>query len=51
MLPYVLHLVASSKLPVDDLITRFVPPARLAEIYAGLLDREEEFLGVVLDWS
>jgi 2-desacetyl-2-hydroxyethyl bacteriochlorophyllide A dehydrogenase len=51
ILPYVLHLVGSGKLPVDDLVTHFVPPARLPEMYAGLLDRKEEFLGVVLDWQ
>jgi threonine dehydrogenase-like Zn-dependent dehydrogenase len=51
MLPYVIHLVESGKLPVDDLVTHFVSPTRLPEMYAGLLDRKEEFLGVVLDWE
>jgi 2-desacetyl-2-hydroxyethyl bacteriochlorophyllide A dehydrogenase len=51
ILPYVIHLVESGKLPVDDLVTHFVPPTRLPEMYAGLLDRKEEFLGVVLDWA
>jgi threonine dehydrogenase-like Zn-dependent dehydrogenase len=51
MVPYVIHLVGSGKVPVDDLVTHFVAPERLPEMYAGLLDRKEEFLGVVLDWA
>jgi 2-desacetyl-2-hydroxyethyl bacteriochlorophyllide A dehydrogenase len=51
VVPVVTEWVRSGKLPVEDLITHHVPPAALPEMYQGLLDRKEEFLGVVLDWT
>jgi threonine dehydrogenase-like Zn-dependent dehydrogenase len=51
VVPTVIELVRDGRLPVADLITHHVPAGRLPEMYAGLLDRKEEFLGVVLDWT
>jgi threonine dehydrogenase-like Zn-dependent dehydrogenase len=49
--PAVVDWVYSGRLPVDDLVTHLVAPERLPEMYAGLLEQQDEFLGVVLDWS
>jgi threonine dehydrogenase-like Zn-dependent dehydrogenase len=49
VVPVVVDWVARGKLPVADLITHWVPPARLPEMYEGLLNEKERYLGVVLD--
>jgi threonine dehydrogenase-like Zn-dependent dehydrogenase len=51
MIPAVMEWVRRGKLPVEDLITHRVPPSALPEMYQGLLDDKDGFLGVVLDWT
>jgi threonine dehydrogenase-like Zn-dependent dehydrogenase len=51
IVPLVVEWVRRGKLPVEDLITHHVPYPSLPEMYAGLLDEKERFLGVVLDWG
>jgi threonine dehydrogenase-like Zn-dependent dehydrogenase len=51
MVPALIDWVARGKVPVDDLITHRVKPERLPEMYQGLLEDKEQYLGVVLDWS
>jgi len=51
LVPVVVEWVRSGKLPVEDLITHRVAPDALPEMYEGLLNDKERFLGVVLDWS
>jgi threonine dehydrogenase-like Zn-dependent dehydrogenase len=50
VVPVVVEWVRRGKLPVEDLITHHVPPSALPEMYQGLLDAKEQFLGVVLNW-
>lgn len=50
IVPVLVDWVASGRVPVDDLISHHVPASGLAEMYAGLLDDKDCFLGVVLDW-
>ena len=51
MVPVVVDWVRRGKLPVQDLITHHVAPAALPEMYEGLLNDKERFLGVVVDWT
>jgi 2-desacetyl-2-hydroxyethyl bacteriochlorophyllide A dehydrogenase len=51
VVPAVVDWVRRGKMPVQDLITHLVPPAALPEMYEGLLEDKERFLGVVLDWN
>jgi threonine dehydrogenase-like Zn-dependent dehydrogenase len=51
IVPALVDWVATGRVPVDDLISHHVPAVALAEMYAGLLEDKERFLGVVLDWS
>jgi len=51
VVPVVVEWVRSGKMPVADLITHHVPPSALPEMYQGLLDEKESYLGVVLDWT
>jgi threonine dehydrogenase-like Zn-dependent dehydrogenase len=51
LVPALIDWVHRGRLPVEDLITHRVPPSRLAEMYQGLLNDKEQYLGVVLDWS
>lgn len=51
VVPVLVEWVRRGKLPVADLITHHVPPDALPEMYQGLLDDKERFLGVVLDWT
>ncbi len=46
----VLRLMSDGSLVTDELVTA-VPPANLGEAYEGLLNRKDEFLGVVFDWE
>jgi hypothetical protein len=41
---------AEVNIPVADLITHYVRSAGLPEMYRGLLEEKDRFLGVVLDW-
>ena len=47
----VLRLMASGKLPVEDLITHEPQPDECQEIYTMLADNPRESLGVVFDWT
>lgn len=51
IVPALIDWVARGRVPVDDLISHHVPATALAEMYAGLLDDKDSYLGVVLDWS
>lgn len=51
VVPALVEWVRSGRMPVEDLITHRVPPSALPEMYQGLLDDKESYLGVVLDWT
>jgi threonine dehydrogenase-like Zn-dependent dehydrogenase len=44
------HWVESGKVKLDDLITHDVHASEAADMYDGLLNRRDEFLGVALHW-
>ena len=46
-----LGLIASGKLKVDELMTHRVKPDAAPEMYRGLRERADDFLGVVFDWE
>jgi len=46
----VFQLISEEKLKVKDLITHVVKPEEIKEAYEGLLNKKDEFLGVVIDW-
>jgi threonine dehydrogenase-like Zn-dependent dehydrogenase len=43
--------IADGRLKVEPLISHRLSPAKIKEAYEGLLNRPEEFTGVVLDWG
>ncbi len=45
-----LDWLAKSKLDVQPLITHRIEPAGVPEAYAGLRDRPNDFLGVIIEW-
>ncbi|RKY02147.1 hypothetical protein DRP77_08410 [Candidatus Poribacteria bacterium] len=45
-----LELIRSERIKVDPLITHVIKPERVKSAYEGLLNRKDEFLGVVIDW-
>jgi len=47
----ILGLLARGRLNVDALMTHHVPPRAAPEMYRGLRERGDEYLGVVFDWS
>ncbi len=47
----IVHFLESDKLRVNDLVRHHVPPRDLQEMYQGLLNRRDDFLGVTLDWQ
>ncbi len=51
VVPALVEWVRSERLPVEDLISHHVGAGALPEMYQGLLERPEEFLGVVLGWE
>ncbi len=51
MVPVVIDWVRTGRLPVEDLVSHRVSPTALPEMYRGLLEEKERFLGVVLDWA
>jgi 2-desacetyl-2-hydroxyethyl bacteriochlorophyllide A dehydrogenase len=51
VVPALVDWVLRGTVPVDDLISHHVPASALAEMYQGLLEDKDRFLGVVLDWS
>lgn len=46
-----LALIADGRLKVRELLTHRLQPGRAREAYEGLVDRKEEYLGVVFDWN
>jgi threonine dehydrogenase-like Zn-dependent dehydrogenase len=44
-------LITRGKLKVAPLISHRLPPARIKEAYDGLLNKKDEYFGVVLDWT
>jgi 2-desacetyl-2-hydroxyethyl bacteriochlorophyllide A dehydrogenase len=51
VVPALVDWVARGKVPVDDLISHHVPAAQMDQMYLGLLDDKDRYLGVVLDWE
>jgi len=51
VVPALVDWVLRGTVPVDDLISHHVPSTALEEMYLGLLEDKDRFLGVVLDWS
>lgn len=47
----IMELIGEGKLKVKPLLSHFIHPLELDEAYRGLLERKEEYLGVVLDWT
>jgi len=45
-----LRLISEGKLKVRDLVTHIVKPEEIKEAYEGLLNKKDEYLGVILDW-
>lgn len=48
---YLVHLLESGKLKIDDLISHDVHGSELGTMYDGLLNRKDEFLLVTSHWS
>jgi threonine dehydrogenase-like Zn-dependent dehydrogenase len=48
---HILRWMAAGKLAVAPLRTHVLPPERCAEAYTGLMKRNNEYLGVVFDWT
>jgi 2-desacetyl-2-hydroxyethyl bacteriochlorophyllide A dehydrogenase len=47
----ILELIGSGRLIVRPLLSHLISPHDLDEAYRGLLNRKDEYLGVVLDWT
>ena len=47
----IFDLVAEGKLNIEPLMTHVVPPENAEEAYKGLLDKKDEYLGVLFDWT
>ncbi len=45
-----LRLISEGRLRVNELLTHTVKPEGIREAYEGLLNRKDEYLGVVIDW-
>lgn len=45
-----LRLIADGRLQVAPLLTHLVKPEQCAEVYFGLRDKPNEYVGVVFDW-
>lgn len=43
-------LMPEGRVRVKELLTHTVKPEGIKEAYGGLLDKKDEYLGVVLDW-
>lgn len=50
MVPALVDWIARGKVPVEDLITHRIRPEKLPEMYEGLLEDKERYLGVVVEW-
>ena len=47
----IFRLMQDGRLVLDPLLTHVVPAERAAEAFTGLLDRPDDWVGAVLDWS
>jgi len=45
------RLISEGRLRVNELITHVVRPENMKEAYEGLLNKKEEYLGVIIDWK
>ena len=45
-----LDLISQGRLRIKELVTHVIRPEGIKEAYEGLLNRKDEYLGVVLDW-
>jgi len=45
------QLISEERLKVKDLITHVIKPENIKEAYEGLLNKKDEFLGVIIDWK
>ncbi|TVQ24610.1 MAG: hypothetical protein EA382_08350 [Spirochaetaceae bacterium] len=50
-LALMVRLIAQDRLKADRLLSHVLPYERAREGYEGLIDKQDEFTGVVLDWS
>lgn len=48
---YILELIKDKRLVIDGLITHIIKPQEFKEAYEGLLNRKDEYIGVLIDWS
>lgn len=48
---YILDLIREGKLIVDNLITHIIKPQDFKDAYEGLLNKKDEYLGVLIDWN
>jgi len=46
-----MQLICERKLKVRELITHIIKPENIKEAYEGLLNKKDEFLGVIIDWK
>ncbi|MEN2984287.1 MAG: zinc-binding dehydrogenase [Dictyoglomaceae bacterium] len=47
---YILELIKDKKLIVEDLITHVIKPEDFKSAYEGLLNKKDEYMGVLIDW-
>lgn len=45
------RLLADGRLRVQGLLTHLAPPSAVQDVYTGVCDRQEEYLGVAFDWG
>lgn len=48
---YILELIKSGKLSIEGLITHIIKPRDFKDAYEGLLNKKDEYIGVLIDWS
>ncbi len=48
---YILDLIREKKLIVDNLITHIIKPQYFKDAYDGLINKKDEYLGVLIDWN
>lgn len=46
-----MKLITENRLKVEPLLSHVIKPERIKSAYEGLLNRKDEFIGVVIDWS
>ncbi|MHB8627025.1 MAG: zinc-binding dehydrogenase [Aggregatilineales bacterium] len=47
---YAMELIAKNVVRVEPLITTCIEPAAIQEVYQGLLNQRDSYLGVLIDW-